>query len=310
MIIRSLLLLLPLCLWAWYVMSPTRTSRQNTATFLGFVWAFHAVLVVNIFLVRSDMLVFAVHDTLFYGVPLDWVVALSVCIGALVPLTRLAGWHSRARLCLQAALVTLFYSAGPVVTSNLLLPWLIIINIVMSVIPAMCLSDWTDEDSHIGKRAILQSLAWAVFLFWMFPAIVFNLTEGNWSTLLHKDLPVLLLYLLPLCLPGYLLINALYHFAVQGDGTAFPYDPPKRLVTNGVYRYISNPMQTGITLAMGWWGIVIESLWVSVSAIIAVVLFVVFKDVCNGSCAIGVNNPEWEEYQRNVPKWWPRVSSK
>jgi protein-S-isoprenylcysteine O-methyltransferase Ste14 len=173
----------------------------------------------------------------------------------------------------------------------------------------MYLSDWTATDTHIGKRAILQSLAWAVLLFWLFPSLIFNLTADNWSGFLQRDTLTMGLFLLPLLLPAYLLISALYHFAVQGEGTAFPYDPPKKLVTQGVYRYISNPMQVGISLAMGWWGVVIQSLWVSISAVIAVILFIVFKDVCNGSCAIGKNNPDWEEYQRTVPKWYPKFNS-
>lgn len=95
-------------------------------------------------------------------------------------------------------------------------------------------------------------------------------------------------------------------FAKQGQGTAFPYDAPKYLVTTGVYRYISNPMQVGIVLMMLFWGAILESDLVMLSAVVAGVLFLVFKNVCNGSCRIGVTDAEsWARYQQSVPKWFP-----
>ena len=306
MIIRSVLLLLPLSLWAWLIIKPRWSSRKNTATFLGFVWSFLASLILNVLFLSTNTLIFSVHDNLFYGVPLDWIIAQSIIMGALVPLTRLWGWNIGLRILLQISLIALIYSIGNVILHGMALAWVIFFVTALSAIPAMLLSDWTATDTHIGKRSFLQSLAWAILLFWFFPSLIFHLTIDNWSGLLQRDVFIISIYLLPLLLPAYLLINALYNFAVQGGGTAFPYDPPKRLVTQGVYRYISNPMQVGISLAMGWWGIVIQSIWITISAIIAILLFIVFKDVCNGSCAIGLNNHEWEEYQRTVPKWLPR----
>ena len=307
MIVRSLLLLLPLSLWAWFIIQPRWTSRDITATFLGFVWSFHASLVISILFVSNSTLVFPVDDTLFYGVPLDWIIAQSVIMGALVPLTRLWGWHTGLRLLLQATVIAISYWSVMIVFDEWLFTGVVLLMTIVAAIPAMLLSDWTAMDRHIGKRATLQAVAWAALLFWLFPSLIFYLTADDWSVFLQRNVIITGLYLFPLLLPAYLLINALYHFAIEGQGTAFPYDPPKRLVTQGVYQYISNPMQVGISFAMGWWGIVIQSLWVSISAIIAIVLFVVFKDVCNGSCAIGLNNPEWEAYQRTVPKWWPRL---
>ena len=305
MIIRSSLLLIPLALWAWYIIQPERTSRDSTASFLGFVWVFLSVLMLSTALVSTRLLQFQVNDSLFYGVPLDWVFAVAIATGALGPLSRLFKRELWMRITGEFGLIFLYCF------SNLSDPyqviWATILFSAIAALPAMWLADWTAVDSNIGKRSFLQSLAWAALLFWFFPSVIFHLTADNWSGLLARDTVNVLLILLPLLLPAYILISALVQFAVEGDGTAFPYDPPKRLVTNGVYQYISNPMQVGITLSMGWWGVVIQSIWVSISAIIAVVLFVVFKDVCNGSCAIGRDNKEWEAYQHTVPKWFPRI---
>jgi steroid 5-alpha reductase family enzyme len=59
---------------------------------------------------------------------------------------------------------------------------------------------------------------------------------------------------------------------------------------------------------MAWWGVVLQSVLVSSSAVVAVLLFIVFKDICNGSCAIGEKDPAWYHYQKEVPKWVPRLT--
>src|SRR4051812_31874204 len=42
-------------------------------------------------------------------------------------------------------------------------------------------------------------------------------------------------------------------FYVAGKGTLAPWDPPRRLVVVGLYRFLRNPMYVGVlTLVLGW----------------------------------------------------------
>jgi protein-S-isoprenylcysteine O-methyltransferase Ste14 len=42
-------------------------------------------------------------------------------------------------------------------------------------------------------------------------------------------------------------------FYVAGKGTLAPWDPPRRLVVVGLYRFVRNPMYVGVlTLVLGW----------------------------------------------------------
>ncbi len=307
MIVRSLLLLLPLAFWGLLFMSQRLSIRETTAAFLGFVLVFLSALIINILFVEYGLLDLSITDNLFYGVPLDMVFSQAITTGALIPLARLLRWGTGIRVVAQSVMLVVIYYALGLEFANIT-PGLFIISIAMlfSAFPGLLLSDWTASGVCIRARSLLQSSAWACLLLWLFPSTVFYLTGGSWSGLLQRDLVLTGVYLLPMLLPAYLLISALYQFAIEGGGTAFPYDPPEKLVTGGVYRYLSNPMQLGICLMMGWWGVVIQSGLVSISAFISLALFVVFKDVCNGSCAIGKNNRQWDEYQKRVPKWIPR----
>jgi len=309
MIMRSLLLLIPLALWTALFINPGIPRKEITASFLGFVWAFISGLILNSFFIQQGLLNITISDNLFYGVPLDWVFAQAIILGSLIPLCRILGWSKPAQQILQVvAVVLLYYTVGLVffTLNNLVI---LISSTLLVAMPARMLSAYTANDSHIRIRSALQALAWASLLLWFFPSTVFYLTSDNWFGLLQRDLIVTAIYCLPLLIPAGLLISALYQFATEGNGTAFPYDPPKNLVTGGIYQYISNPMQLGICLMMGWWGVVIQSMWIFISALIALVLFIVFKDVCNGSCAIGNGNPQWESYQQAVPKWIPKLTA-
>ena len=309
MIVRGLLLLLPLALWAYVFINQRVPRKEITASFLGFVWAFHSVLILNVILIYRGIWDPSIQDNLFYGVPLDWVFSQAIILGALIPLGRLLGVSSAVRHLAQLGMIVLIYYTAGLAFSGFNAAMIVISVYAFCATLAMALSDWTASDTRIRARSVLQALAWAVLLLWLFPSTVFYLTVNNWNAILQRDLVTTALYLLPLFIPAGLLMGALYQFATEGDGTAFPYDPPKRLVTGGVYQYLSNPMQVGICLMMFWWGVVIQSMWITISSIIAVILFIVFKDVCNGSCAIGKGNKAWEAYQQTVPKWFPRLKA-
>ena len=43
-------------------------------------------------------------------------------------------------------------------------------------------------------------------------------------------------------------VSSLYLFATEGRGTLAPWDPPGRLVVRGPYRFVRNPMISGVLL--------------------------------------------------------------
>ncbi len=56
-----------------------------------------------------------------------------------------------------------------------------------------------------------------------------------------------------------LFIASLRGFATQGEGTLAPWDPPRRLVVRGPYRYVRNPMISGVTFIVFGEALVLRS---------------------------------------------------
>ena len=106
------------------------------------------------------------------------------------------------------------------------------------------------------------------------------------------------------------LASASKGFAVEGEGTPAPFDPPVRLVARGPYRYVRNPMYVGLALMI--LGI---ARWMRAPGLLiylAVVLvwfhlFVVFYEEPTLRRLFGA---AYEDYLRTVPRWIPRLSGR
>ena len=96
-------------------------------------------------------------------------------------------------------------------------------------------------------------------------------------------------------------------FATVGDGTLAPWDPPQRLVVRGVYRYVRNPMISGVlfvllgeavlagSVSLLWWFLIFF-------AINAVVMPLIEEPVLEERFG-----SDYVTYKRNVPRWIPRL---
>jgi|SRR5579872_216909 len=104
-------------------------------------------------------------------------------------------------------------------------------------------------------------------------------------------------------------LRCVWDFGWTGRGTPAPIAPPQRLVVVGFYRYVRNPMYVGF--AAGWIGLWTifghpEPVLIAAVAAIAlgVYLFVLFYEEPTLRRKFGA---DYEEYCRNVPRWWPRL---
>ncbi|HEV3375487.1 MAG TPA: isoprenylcysteine carboxylmethyltransferase family protein [Candidatus Acidoferrum sp.] len=103
---------------------------------------------------------------------------------------------------------------------------------------------------------------------------------------------------------------AFWGFALRGKGTPAIFDPPKKLVEEGPYRIVRNPMYWSVALVMLGEGLVFHSFALgelAVAFFAATNLFVLFYEEPHLKKVFG---GQYEEYCRRVPRWLPRLKAK
>lgn len=92
-------------------------------------------------------------------------------------------------------------------------------------------------------------------------------------------------------------------FFVSGRGTLAPWDPPRALVRNGLYRYSRNPMYVGVLLITTGWAVSFRSWGLAGYAGVLLAGFhlrVLFHEEPWLERAFGA---EWDAYRAAVPRW-------
>ncbi|MFQ5512991.1 MAG: methyltransferase family protein [Myxococcota bacterium] len=100
---------------------------------------------------------------------------------------------------------------------------------------------------------------------------------------------------------------SLHGFATRGEGTLAPWDPPLRLVVDGPYRFVRNPMISGVCFVLLGEAVLLGS-WVHG-------LWAVFFILLNAIYIPLVEEPQLErrfgeayrEYRGHVPRLVPRL---
>lgn len=95
-------------------------------------------------------------------------------------------------------------------------------------------------------------------------------------------------------------------FVFVGRGTPAPFDPPRRLVAQGPYRFVRNPMYIGAAAAVLGAAIFYRSL--PLLGYVAVFLLVMhaFVRVFEEPTLRQMFGREYDLYCQNVGRWWPR----
>lgn len=131
-----------------------------------------------------------------------------------------------------------------------------------------------------------------------------GMTPGVGSTLAQIALQAVGLGLLSV---GALLFSAiLRRFVTEGRGTLAPWDPPRRLVIRGPYRYVRNPMISGVVMALFGEALVLLSRPHLQWALIFLGLNAVYIPLVEEPFLAERFGAEYREYCRHVPRLLPR----
>jgi len=102
------------------------------------------------------------------------------------------------------------------------------------------------------------------------------------------------------------LIGNIVTFAKIGNGTLAPWDPPTKLVVTGMYRYVRNPMITGVMFILIAESLLTLSLYISCWAVLFIFGSVVLIPIIEEPQLEKRFGDDYRLYKRHVPRWIPR----
>ena len=106
---------------------------------------------------------------------------------------------------------------------------------------------------------------------------------------------------------GALALSCILAFVVVGKGTPAPFDPPRRLVVRGPYRWVRNPMYLGAGAALLGAALFFRALPLVAYAALFLVAMHLFVLVYEEPTLRDTFGADYETYCRRVGRWWPRL---
>jgi protein-S-isoprenylcysteine O-methyltransferase Ste14 len=104
-----------------------------------------------------------------------------------------------------------------------------------------------------------------------------------------------------------LFFSTLRRFASEGQGTLAPWDPPRHLVVRGPYRFVRNPMISGVVFVLVGEAMMLVSRPHAVWAIIFLAINLVYIPLLEEPFLLRRFGAAYQEYCRHVPRLFPRM---
>ena len=104
-----------------------------------------------------------------------------------------------------------------------------------------------------------------------------------------------------------LFVASVWRFATEGKGTLAPWDPPRAFVVNGPYRFVRNPMISGVIFLLLGEALVLLSLPHGVWAAAFFVLNLIYIPLIEEPQLEQRFGEPYREYRRHVRRFVPRL---
>ena len=157
-----------------------------------------------------------------------------------------------------------------------------------------------EGDASLGS-AVLAFVALPFVVAVVVPLALIGLSDG-WGPLGALDPPGVALFVLGL---GILLVTV-REFFTQGRGTLAPWNPPRRLVTTGLFAHCRNPMYVGVLATILGEAWALRSPGIAVYAVVLAIAFDLRVRTFEEPWAQARFPDHWPAYRNAVPRWWPR----
>jgi protein-S-isoprenylcysteine O-methyltransferase Ste14 len=106
----------------------------------------------------------------------------------------------------------------------------------------------------------------------------------------------------------WLFVSSVNLFATEGKGTLAPWDPPRKLVIYGPYRYVRNPMISGVVFVLFGEALMLLSGPHAQWALIFLVINFIYIPLLEERQLKDRFGEAYDEYRRHVPRLVPRLT--
>ena len=281
--------------------------RALTGALLASMWNLPAVLAVNVAAARAGWWRFHAEGGLLLGVPVDFLLSWSWLWGA-VPALAFSSLPIAAIVTAAASIdVLLMPAAAPVLILGR--SWLIgeALALFTALVPAQLVARWTERDEQLAARVALQVVAFAGLVLLLVPAIAIESSRTGCRNPLTRSPWELSLIAQALAMPAIFGLTAVHEFVTRGGGTPVPFDPPRRLVTTGVYAYVRNPMQLSAVVLLVAIGAIVANPWISAAGVVAHIYSVGLAGWDEDEDLQRRFGTPWRMYRVSVRRWVPRL---
>jgi protein-S-isoprenylcysteine O-methyltransferase Ste14 len=291
-----------MAIWIWR----RPGTREMTGALFAVLWNLPVLLVLNVIAIRAGWWQFDARGGLLLGVPVDLYLSWAWLWGVVPALAFPSASLIVMTIVALVVDLVLMPAAAPVLRLGPL--WLIgeAVALGLAFVPGQLLARWTIRDERLTSRVVLLVGAFSGILIVMLPAIAIEGSGGSWSNPFDRPAWQISLLAQVLALPAVIGLSAVQEFATHGRGTPVPYDPPRHLVTTGVYRYVRNPMQASATLLLLLLGLILKNPWVAAAGLMAHIYSVGLAGWDEDEDLRARFGDAWTIYRANVRSWLPR----
>lgn len=180
--------------------------------------------------------------------------------------------------------------------------WLVgeLLVILFVLLPAQVWARASFTGNPIWLRSFFQVCSIILLFCILFPFLLSQYSDSSFDFSFLKTAYLLQVVFIT-SLPGLAAVVDLYVF---GKGTPFPYDKTERLVTNGIYSYIRNPIQLTLTLVFIPLSFTYNDYWLLMGIALAIFYsqsIAVFHEGYDMERRFG---QPWNAYKASVPRWY------
>jgi protein-S-isoprenylcysteine O-methyltransferase Ste14 len=289
--------------WLWR----RPTDRAWVGAALGFLWNLPALMLLHIAATRFEWWRIDAEGGLLLGMPVELYLAWAWLWGA-VP--ALAFPRVPLAIVIAVALVVdliAMPAAEPVI--RLGPAWLAgeTVGLLICLLPSQLLARWTARDERLPARAVLQIVMFTGLVVFLLPLVIVETSGSAWVNPVDRPAWAFSLIVQVLAVPALIGLTAVQEFLERGEGTPVPFDPPRWLVTTGIYAFVRNPMQVSAIALLLLLGLFVENLWIAAAGVMAHIYSAGLAGWDEDVDLVNRFGQSWRDYTKNVRRWFPRL---